>query len=82
VPTLLVFEGFRFFFYSREGNEPAHVHVEKGGGEAKFWLGPVSLDWAAGLKAQELSRAEAVVVRNRERFLRAWDEYFGKTTEK
>jgi hypothetical protein len=30
VPTLLVVEGFRFFFFSREGTEPRHVHVEKG----------------------------------------------------
>ena len=80
MPTLLVFEGFRFFFYSREGNEPPHVHVEKGDGEAKFWLRPVSLDWAEGLKARELSRAEAIVVHHRERFLRVWNEYFDKTT--
>lgn len=26
VPTLLVIEGFRFFFFSNEGMEPPHVH--------------------------------------------------------
>lgn len=81
MPTLLVFEGFRFFFYSRETNEPPHVHVEKGGGEAKFWLQPVSLDWSARLKPRELSRAEDIVVRNRERFLKAWYAYFSKATK-
>ena len=29
MPTLLRFEGFRFFSYSNEGQEPPHVHVEK-----------------------------------------------------
>jgi hypothetical protein len=38
MPTLLRVEGFRFFFYSNERQEPAHVHVEKGAGEAKLWL--------------------------------------------
>ena len=28
----------RFFFYSNEGSEPPHVHVESGDGTAKLWL--------------------------------------------
>ena len=77
MPTLLRLEGFRFFFYSREGDEPPHVHVEKGGGEAKFWLRPVALTWSAGLKVLELSRAEAIVVKNRDAFEAKWSEFFG-----
>jgi len=30
VPTLLVVEGFRFYFFSDERQEPPHVHVKKG----------------------------------------------------
>src|SRR3989442_1801226 len=29
MPTLLRVEGFRFFFFSNEGQEPPHVHVSK-----------------------------------------------------
>ena len=43
MPTLLQAEGFRFFFYSNERQEPPHVHVEKGDGEAKLWLQPVQV---------------------------------------
>ncbi|MEO6401177.1 MAG: DUF4160 domain-containing protein [Vicinamibacteria bacterium] len=43
MPSLLQVEGFRFFFYSSEGNEPAHVHVERAEAEAKFWLDPLRL---------------------------------------
>ncbi|WP_409988699.1 DUF4160 domain-containing protein [Cellvibrio sp.] len=40
MPVILRLNGFRFFFYSNEGNplEPAHIHVSKDGDEAKIWL--------------------------------------------
>ena len=78
MPTLLRLEGFRFFFYSREGNEPPHVHVEKGDGIAKFWLRSVRLHWFRGLKVKELSRAREIVVTNRDAFQARWNEHFGK----
>jgi hypothetical protein len=40
VPTALRVEGYRFFFYSNEGHEPPHIHVQKAEGIAKFWLKP------------------------------------------
>jgi len=38
MPTILRDDGYRFFFYSDEGNppEPPHTHVRQGGDEAKF----------------------------------------------
>jgi hypothetical protein len=43
MPTVLRLSGFRFFFYSLEGSEPSHIHVEHGDSVAKFWLNPVEL---------------------------------------
>ncbi len=40
MPTVLMESGFRFFFYSSEGDEPAHIHVTKGDAEGKIWLEP------------------------------------------
>ncbi|MCF5762342.1 DUF4160 domain-containing protein, partial [Aeromonas veronii] len=42
MPVILRINGYRFFFYSNEGDplEPAHVHVSKAGNEAKIWLEP------------------------------------------
>lgn len=34
----IVLTGWRFFFYSNEGNEPIHVHCKKGDMECKYWL--------------------------------------------
>ena len=33
MPTILFVQGWRFHFYSNEGNEPMHVHAVKGDAE-------------------------------------------------
>lgn len=38
MPTILLVQGWRIFFYSNEGNEPIHVHAQKAESECKFWL--------------------------------------------
>jgi hypothetical protein len=38
MPTILFINGWRFFFYSNEGNEPIHIHVQKAEMEAKYWI--------------------------------------------
>lgn len=43
MPEVLRIHGYRFFFFSREGTEPHHIHVEQAERYAKFWLTPVSL---------------------------------------
>ena len=43
MPTVVRLLGFRFFFYSKEGSEPPHIHVEQGDNVAKLWLNPVSI---------------------------------------
>ncbi len=40
MPTVLRDAGYRFYFYSRENDEPPHIHVEHGDKLAKFWLDP------------------------------------------
>lgn len=43
MPTVLVIGPYRFYFYSHESNEPPHVHVDREGCTAKFWLEKVTL---------------------------------------
>ena len=52
MPEIFRLEGYVFFFYANEGNEHMHVHVRRGGGYAKFWLEPLELDYAKGLKTK------------------------------
>lgn len=46
MPTVLVVQGWRIFFYSNEGDEPMHVHAVKGDAECKYWLYPDRFDIA------------------------------------
>jgi hypothetical protein len=70
-------EGYVFFFYSNESQEPMHVHARKAGGFAKFWLEPVLLDYCQGMKTREVARAEELIVDNLDRIRRRWNEAFG-----
>jgi hypothetical protein len=76
MPTVLRLPGWRFHFYSDEGREPAHIHVDTGDGECKFWLEPVRLARAQRVDPRELRRIEAVVVERQAFFLEKWHEFF------
>ena len=43
---------------------------------AKFWLKPVALASSTRFSAKELRKLETLVIKNRETFLEAWNEYF------
>jgi hypothetical protein len=47
---------YRLFFYSGDGAEPPHIHVERDQYVAKFWLEPVRLARSGGFGAAELDR--------------------------
>jgi len=76
MPTILNIKGYRFFFYSLEGNEPPHIHVEYGDRVGKFWLKPVSLASSYGFRSHELGKLRALVIEYNELFLEKWYEYF------
>lgn len=51
MPTVYRVDGFRFFFFSNENEEPPHVHVEKPKAMPSFgcnpmwnWIGPRVFD--------------------------------------
>ena len=52
MPTILRKLGFRFFFYSNEGNEPPHIHIEKEKGNGKYWLDPLEKDYIKNFTKQ------------------------------
>ncbi|MCL7928487.1 DUF4160 domain-containing protein [Halomonas llamarensis] len=79
MPVVLRLQGFKFFFYSNEGDplEPAHIHVFKAGSEAKFWLSPeVQLAQNDGFDAKELRNISTMVVQYRNQLEAAWHDYF------
>ena len=54
MPTVLRWQGYRFFFYSADEHEPAHVHVQKESHEAKIWLRDLSVAMNVGFSDREL----------------------------
>ena len=67
---------YRVFFYSNEGDEPPHVHVEREGRSAKFWLDPVGIASSGGHSIPELRRIERMVRDHRDMYLESWREFF------
>jgi hypothetical protein len=77
MPSVLRSGPYRFYFYSHEPNEPPHIHVDREGLSAKFWLDPVQLARNFGFRAHELRTIQSIVVEHRRAFLEAWNEFFG-----
>jgi len=76
MPTVLRVGPYRLFFYAGDGEEPAHVHIERENMVAKFWLDPVRLGKSGGFNRSEIGKLHNIVVQNKTMLLRGWDEYF------
>jgi hypothetical protein len=76
VPTVARSGPYRFFFFSNEGLEPPHIHIQKGDALAKFWLGPVELSSSTGFAAHELRRLQTLVEERRAELEDAWHDFF------
>ncbi|MBI1251744.1 MAG: DUF4160 domain-containing protein [Alphaproteobacteria bacterium] len=77
MPTVLRWNGYRFYFFSNEGSEPPHIHIDRGGSTAKYWLTPVALARNIGYSAKELKEIEAKVSAESAALLEAWRVHFG-----
>ena len=78
MPVALRVKGYRFFFFSLEGHEPPHIHVEQAERFAKFWLNPVTLVKSRGVRSNELSEIQKIIEENRDILLEKWDEHFSR----
>ncbi|MGI9065088.1 MAG: DUF4160 domain-containing protein [Pyrinomonadaceae bacterium] len=76
MPTVLRVKGYRFFFFSLEGHEPPHIHVESAERFAKFWLGPVALAKSRGFRSGELSEIQRLIEENLVLLEGRWHEHF------
>jgi len=78
MPTVLRHQGYRFYFYSHEPNEPPHIHVDQGDKSAKLWLSPVALARNFGYNGHELNELMNLVSARQSDFMEAWNEHFGQ----
>lgn len=78
MPTVLEVDGFRFFFYSADRNEPPHIHIRKAGQEAKFWLNPIRSARSGRFKPSELRHLMEILETNQTYLLEQWNEQFNR----
>lgn len=68
MPLVFLYNGYRFFFYSNEGNplEPCHIHVRKGASTAKFWVNPkITLAEAYEMNSKEVRELMEIIEKNK-----------------
>jgi len=68
MPTVMKLGSYRFHFYSDEGNEPPHIHVETPDGECNFWVDPVRLARNKGISPQNIRQIERKIFEHRDFF--------------
>ncbi len=79
MPKVFDWNGYRFHFFSNEGDprEPAHIHVTMGRDTAKFWLRPeVTVAYDRGFSPRVLSQLLGVIEVRREEIESAWHDHF------
>jgi hypothetical protein len=76
MPTVLRIDGYRFFFFSNESQEPVHIHIERADAYAKIWLNPVRLASSEGFNRSELKRIRELTEEHEDAFIHAWNKYF------
>ena len=80
MPVVFRYRGYRFFFYSNEGDprEPLHIHVRKDKAVAKIWLEPEAcVAESYGMSSQELRMLLDVAIEKKNEIARYWNEHFG-----
>ena len=79
MPTVFNEKGYKFFFFSNEGEplEPCHIHVRKNGALAKFWISDnCSLAENFGFTAKELNETADIINHNIIKIKEAWNGFF------
>ena len=66
------------FFFTLEGTEPPHIHIEHAERVAKFWLTPIALARSHGFRRNELTELRKIVEQNEYILLEKWNEYFSR----
>lgn len=77
MPTIFIILGSRFMFYSND-HLPVHVHVRKGGVEAKFSIFPVVMIENHGMTKAEIKMIESIIEENEEVIAEHWNNFFNK----
>jgi hypothetical protein len=81
--ALFDFMGYKFYFWSNEGEEPIHVHVSKGKPQAnatKFWIKRDGIELVhnnSQIDKNDLKLIQKYICANRSAIIAKWYDTFG-----
>ena len=75
MPEVFRHEGYRFFFFSREAQEPVHIHVENAENYGKFWMDPIMLAESYGFRSKQLKEIRELIEQNEPLIRRIWNDH-------
>ncbi len=78
MPTVLKQFGYRFYFYSNEGQEPPHIHVTGKDGEMKVWIPKMMIEFSYGFSPTEQRKIMSLIRKNEKLLMEAWNEFSSK----
>lgn len=82
MPTILLINGWRFFFYSNEAHEPIHIHCQKGDRECKFWLIRNEFDieeaYSYNMSVVDKREVKKIIFEYFELIETEWDKFYKK----
>lgn len=80
MPEILRRDGWRIFFYSKENDEPIHVHCVKAEKSAKFFLDETNneliMSYAHKMNNKDIRQVEEILYDNFNYVVKKWKEYF------
>ncbi len=75
----MLVNGWRFYFYANERNEPIHIHCEKGEKECKYWLDrrnfSVEEAYAYNLRSGDKREVKRIIFEFFEQIEKEWDKF-------
>ena len=77
MPTIFIFFGFRFMFYSND-HELIDVHVIMDGYETKFFFFSLTQIYNHGFKKHDIALIESIISENEAVIIDRWKEYFNQ----
>jgi hypothetical protein len=79
MPTILFLSGWRFFFYSNEGNEPVHIHCSKAEKECKFWIDfdnfEIDEAYSFNMSHRDIRFVKKVIYQNLDYIVESWNKF-------